>query len=151
MLCHADETSPSETDLRRSVSTAYYALFHHISARCVELIGRSEDKSLSRAKNQIYRSIGHGDILGACKKSKDLDLDFPTPLLEYATLFTNMYKSRCAADYDPTQDGEFKLPQVQHKIGEVEEAIRGFDAAHEDDRRAFAILIVVKSPKSGSK
>ena len=151
ILCRGDGANPSQTDLRRSVSTAYYALFHHISLCCSDLLGRSEVKSLTRAKNQIYRSINHRDVTAACNTAKKPGLDFPKPVSDYAALFLSMYRSRCDADYDPTSEGNFNLPQVQNKIGEVEQAIQSFDAADEDDRRAFAVLIVVKSAKSGSK
>ena len=46
LLCPIDGNEPSNTDLRRAVSTAYYAVFHHLSRACSELLVKSEDKLL---------------------------------------------------------------------------------------------------------
>ena len=79
--------------------------------------------------------------------AKEQHMDFPKPVIDYAALFLKMYKSRCNADYDPSDEGHFKVPQALNYIGEAEEAIRRFETSDEDDRRAFAILIAVKRAK----
>jgi hypothetical protein len=150
IMCAADEKEPSRTALRRAISTAYYALFHHLSANCADLLLGAEPAALTRAKMHVYRSIDHRDIVSACHAAKP-STDFPQPICDYATLFLNMYKSRCNADYDPSELGDFRIPQVLHKLGEVAEAIRRFDTADLNDRRAFAVLVAVKKPKGDRK
>ena len=44
--------------------------------------------------------------------------------------------------------GDFNLPQVEHKIAEVEQVIRQFELADEAHRRAFALLITIKKTQS---
>jgi hypothetical protein len=148
LLC-ADENGlpPARGDLRRAVSAAYYAIFHHASCNCSILIAGNSAKHLTRAKSQIYRSLNHRDILDACRMAKEPAMGFPQAIRAYAGVFLNMYKSRCNADYDPSEAGDFFGPQVLNQLGEIAEAIRRFDATDEDDRRAFAILIAVKRPR----
>ena len=93
---------------------------------------------------QVYRSLNHREMLEACKLAREQGLGFPKAIVDYAAFFLRMYKSRCDADYDPTEAGDFRVPQALNYIGEVEEVIRRFDGADEDDRRAFAILVAVK-------
>ncbi len=122
-------------------------MFHHVSDICSNLLVGDGSSGLRRARLQVYRSLDHKQVLDACQKAKIPDTDFPKPIADYSALFLNAYKSRCKADYDPTSDGDFNLPQALHKIGEAEEAIRRFESAELGHRRAFAVLVAVKRPK----
>ena len=60
---------PRETDLRRAVSTAYYAMFHILCANNANMLvgGESADRS-SPAWTQVYRGLNHLDAQRKCKK-----------------------------------------------------------------------------------
>lgn len=80
------------------------------------------------------RSIDHNDILAACEMANALKL-------------LNANKSRTKADYDPTEQSDFLVPQVRNKISEAREAIRRFDRAPLKHRKAYAILVAIKRNK----
>jgi hypothetical protein len=148
LLCPNAEILPSAIAKRRSISTTYYAMFHHISGTCTLLLAQGRCKALSRAQTQVYRSIDHRDVVAACHIARRPDLDFPKPISEYARVFLNMHTLRGRADYDPASSGDFNLIQAFNKIADVEDAIRGFDGVQEDDKRAFAVLIAIKKPRN---
>ena len=52
---------PSEADLRRAISTAYYAVFHTLAASNAELIAGQPQSSVSAyAWERVYRRLDHG-------------------------------------------------------------------------------------------
>ena len=52
---------PRETDLRRAISTAYYAVFHCLAAYGADtLVGGPGSNRDLRAWNRMYRSLEHG-------------------------------------------------------------------------------------------
>jgi hypothetical protein len=145
LICSTSLSPASQTDLRRAVSTAYYACFHFASNCCVvDLLGLGS-KNLSRAKSQIYRSLDHKDISAACVKTKDKDYGFPDGIRSFSIFFENMRKFRIRADYDIDESSNFNASHVQHLIGECEEAIKQYSEANVDDRKAFAILMAIKT------
>ena len=64
--CHklvpaAASPSPSEADLRRAISTAYYAIFHTLAASNAELIAGQPQSCMSAyAWERVYRRLDHG-------------------------------------------------------------------------------------------
>ena len=139
--------TPTQTDLKRAISTGYYALFHFISQGCADELAGGGAKPLSRAAAQVYRSLDHRDIAAACDKARSSSIGFPKEITELARVFDDMIRARQRADYDPAST--FVLLQVEDKLREVETVISGHGAADKDDRRAFAILVAVKSPARG--
>jgi hypothetical protein len=137
--------SLTSTDLRRAVSTAYYALFHFVCHSCVEIFLPASQRPLSRARQQAYRSLDHRDVKNACILAKDQKHGYPLLLQKFAEVFLELNKYRERADYDPSPRGEFQLRQVFALIGECEAAISNFNAADIDDRRAFAVQVCLKS------
>ena len=139
-----DGSTPSDGDLRRVVSTAYYALFHYISRSCADELTAGDVNQLSRAATQIYRSLDHRDIVVACEKARMPSFGFPKDLRRFADIFLGLQKSRHKADYDPLS--VFTRQQVEQKVRDAEAAIARHAAAARHDRRAFAILVAVKAP-----
>jgi hypothetical protein len=136
--------APSQAELKRAVSTAYYAMFRYVSQNCADEIAGGGMKPLSRAAAQVYRSLDHRDITAACEKARNARFGFPKEIFDFAVLFLEMHKSRQKADYDPVSI--FVPQQVQSKISNIEDAFREHAIASRDDRRAFAILVAVKAP-----
>ena len=144
LIAATSDAGPSSTDLKRAVSTAYYALFHFVSQSSADDLTAGGSRTLSRAASQIYRSLDHRDIAGACEKARLVSTGFPKEISDFAQTFLKLRKSRHAADYDPTS--QFHFRQVEKKIDDAERAINAFAASDRDDRRAFAILVAVKAP-----
>ena len=66
LLCVDPGQHATETDIRRAISSAYYALFHYLCDLAVQLIFNGSVKTLGRAKLQTYRALSHNGIGSAC-------------------------------------------------------------------------------------
>lgn len=130
---------PRETDLRRAISTAYYALFHCLAACCANtLIGGPGSNRDMRAWNRMYRSLEHGIARQRCRHS-DITT-FPVSIQNFAIEFVDMQDRRHAADY--AYDAEFRKSDVIRDIARIENVIADFNAVDISDRRAFAVHVL---------
>ena len=104
------DPNASETDLRRGVSIAYYAVFHHLLKTATErLLGTSRDVSYET----FYRSFRHPKMKSICdlldepqlKPHQAAALGFTQPSEDvriFAGGFTALQQARHEADYNPT-------------------------------------------------
>ena len=129
---------PSQANLRRAVSTAYYAMFHCL-AGCVAnaLIGRARDS----AWHQAYRALEHGKARNACENQRAIAA-FPPAVRRFATIFAAMQKVRQQADY--ALDGKYEKEDVRAAIDIAEGAIVVFEQADARHRRAFVAHVLFK-------
>ena len=132
---------PRETDLRRAVSTAYYALFHCVAQSGADLLvgGAGADRS-RHAWRQAYRALDHGVARQRCEKRRFITR-FPAEIQHFASLFAWMQTNRHAADYDP--DANFVKSEVLDMISDAELAIDEFQISPSRDRRAFAVYVLL--------
>lgn len=146
LACSGSEGAPpTQADLRRALSTAYYAAFHFVMAQCADLLTCDPGgRNLGRSWRQVYRSIKHADVRNACNAAAGPAYGFPAEIQAFAVLYPNMRRLREAADYDPNNDRVFNSQHVMAKISDVDFAIQQFSQADESHRRAFAILVAVK-------
>jgi len=133
---------PRQSDLKRAVSTAYYAMFHALCRNCADcLIGGTNSDRSAPAWRQAYRTIDHGYAGGQCKK-RDIISRFPSEVQDFAELFHSLQDKRHSADYDP--DSRFSRSDVVETIRAAEISIRQFQKARKKDRRAFAAWTAMK-------
>lgn len=132
---------PRQANLRRAVSTTYYALFHCLAACCADmLVGSAGSDRSEQAWRQTYRALLHGPARQRC--AHDNIEWFPNEIQDLANVFVNMQTKRHSADYDP--EAAFSKPEVIQDIDETENVIRQFPQASRKDRRAFAIYLLFK-------
>ena len=133
---------PTDAELRRAVSTAYYALFHALASCCADLLVGVDLARKDHPRHvlwiQTYRALDHSDTKRRCEKH--IVRTFPIPIQEFANQFANMQKNRHDADYNP--DASFTPDQVLKLIDETEVRITDFQNVSEDDRRAFAFYVM---------
>ena len=131
---------PRQSNLRRAVSTAYYALFHCLALCCADLLvgGPSADRSQS-AWNQTYRALQHGFARQRCQRP-DIS-GFPGKIQNFAGAFSEMQQHRHRADYNP--DATFVKADVMQLIDYAENAILSFQQVPARDRRAFAVYVLL--------
>src|SRR5262245_9318957 len=103
--------APRQANLRRSVSAAYYALFHTILTDASDqLVGRGQRHTPQYAL--VYRSVQHRQLTDLCKnvvKAKVPDKykpylpqgGFGPDLLAVAKTLIDLQGKRYSADYDP--------------------------------------------------
>jgi len=134
---------PKQSDLRRALSSAYYAMFHTLAKCCADLlVGGPGSKRSKPAWKQVYRSLEHRFAKDACNK-KELMAQFPKGIQIFAAHFVDMQVKRHAADYDP--DEKFYKSAVSLDIDMTEIIIELFRRESLMDRRAFAALVLFRN------
>lgn len=137
-LAKAAPSRPRQADLRRAVSTAYYALFHALACNAADcLVGTGRNRP-DKAWTQVYRSLQHAQAKEACKKVRTLG--FPETICECAATFITLQEARHDADYNP--DHSVKRLNALAAIDAAESAIENLDASARRDRMAFAVLLL---------
>lgn len=133
---------PRETNLRRASSAAYYAMFHCIAESCANtLAGATRASRSQQAWRQTYRALNHSYIRRRLSR-KEISL-FPNEIREFAILFISMQAKRHKADYDPDPDIQFTKSGALNDIRKAEEVIIQFGRTERNDRRAFAIYLLL--------
>jgi uncharacterized protein (UPF0332 family) len=96
-LAHKEPANPKQASLRRSVSTAYYALFHL-------LIDEAVSKwTVERQRSVLARTFEHGKMKGVCDdvlKTVKNGGSVPPELHTVAHNFIQLQQHRHTADYD---------------------------------------------------
>ena len=139
---------PRETNLRRAVSTTYYALFHTIATCCADtLVGGPSANRSEAAWTQVYRSVEHGSARSRCANQRMMER-FPDEIQGFARLFVELQIARHEADYNPDPEFEFYKDAVLQNIIDAEYQLQRFAEAPIRDRRAFAVYILMPLRRS---
>ena len=139
-LAKANPGRPRQAYLRRAVSTAYFALFHALAQDCADqLVGRGSSRSTT-AWVQAYRALEHGFAKNACKGAEKLG--FSSELVHCANEFIELQQARHDADYDP--QATFLRAEVLDLVNRAQVSIEKLHGARTADRRAFAVLLLLK-------
>ena len=139
-LAHASPRRPRQADLRRSISTAYYALFNAVAQDAADVLVGTGTLRASRTWGQTYRAVEHGFAKNACREAPRHP--FPPGIQVCADAFVRLQEIRHQADYDP--EARFKRVDAINWVADAEAAIAGLRSAPRADRRAFAIHILLK-------
>ena len=132
---------PLESDLRRAVSTVYYALFHGLAECCAdEFFNRNSRGQPGWVR--IYRALNHGRAREACQARKDIQ-PFCDEIRDFATRIVDLQDQRHQADYDPV--ATFRKSEVQRLIVDMRAVLDGFERADHGERRAFAALVLFRA------
>ena len=138
-LAQSPAAEPTQTDLRRALSTAYYALFHCLSASAADLL--TGDGVRGPEWHQVYRALEHGKAKRACRQQQALRA-FPSEIHSFAETFVELQGVRHEADY--ALEGEYLRPNVLAIINTAEDAINEFGQADIRHRRGFAVHVLFK-------
>jgi uncharacterized protein (UPF0332 family) len=140
-LCDSGRRKPRKADLKRAVSTAYYALFHALAKSCADsFIGSAKQIRTNRAWQQTYRALDHGFAKNACQNPAISQ--FPPAISDFAIVFATMQAKRHDADYNPFS--RFYKSQVLIDIENAKTAIEAFQKANAKDKKAFAAWVLLK-------
>ena len=157
-LANATGHRPSQADLRRAVSTAYYAMFTALATLCAnQVVGSSPQKRALPEWARTYRALDHGrsetvmnelDPERRSKAKQGIASSVDNSVEIFAETLDRLKLERHAADYDP---GPLKLKRksVLNLIGEAEAAILLLDGAPDDAKRQLAFACVVNRRKGG--
>ena len=128
---------PSDADLRRAISAAYYAVFHTLAASNAELIAGQPQSGISAyAWERVYRRLDHG----RARNNLRAILNLLSPAGEnFARTFIELQNLRLEADYNP--NATIISSDAVNAIAQAETAIRDFAQLTQEERR----LLVAQS------
>ncbi|MFM8608617.1 MAG: hypothetical protein ACKOBC_11740, partial [Hyphomicrobiales bacterium] len=99
ILVEARRNKPRQSDLKRALSTVYYAVFHALAHCCADSIAGTNRRSRSdRAWQHAYRSLDHGFAKSACQNTEIIK--FPSEMQDFANTFVSLQIKRHKVDYD---------------------------------------------------
>jgi uncharacterized protein (UPF0332 family) len=142
--------APRQVDIRRSISNAYYAVFHAILTEAADTFVGTTKRS-SPIYVLCYRSIAHRSLRELCadvRKStlpKKYSSYVPTNGLgpnipTFASSVMELQEKRHTADYDPTFSA--KISDARLTIRTARAALRRFQTASIAERTAFLGILV---------
>ena len=142
---------PSEAQLRRAVSTAYYALFHKVLRAGAERF-MGPDKQQSAGYNLLYRGFNHGRMKSVCEAlnvatlSKALQRQLgrtavSQEMRDFVSAFSLLQEARHLADYDPSAG--FVLSDSAALVEAADAAMTAFDQVMPDERADVLALLLV--------
>ena len=138
---------PRQVDLRRTISSAYYAVFHCIStAAADEFLGstlRGDPRYVL-----IYRSIEHRrtkqlcEVVASSEKYRKYIRNRPlsAAIKNFANAFPALQSKRHEADYDPSVS--LTTLDALSVIELAERAIAAFETAPQEDRKLFLTFLL---------
>ena len=129
---------PSQANLRRALSTAYYAVFHSLAGTIADIL---MGKGRNEAWHQVYRALEHTSARNACR-NMEVVRGFPPEIQGFADRFVVLQEARHRADY--ALDGRYYKPEVIELIDLAETAIALLEEADARHRRSFAAHVLFK-------
>ena len=127
-----------QANLRRAISTAYYAVFHSLARTAADLIVGTDR---NEAWHQAHRALEHGNAKNACLNQEAM-LKFPSEIRDFADAFAILQAARQRADYS-LEDRYSKL-DAQAAIDAAHNAIRSLMKVGTKDRRRFVAHVLFK-------
>jgi hypothetical protein len=146
---HLIDLSPGrQADLRRAISTAYYAVFHAVMKAAADAyIGRANEKSTEYVL--AYRHIEHAGLKNACETIKRQSFaddgqpgQFNPDLRAFAGAVVELQARRHAADYDPSL--YLYVLDARTVVATARDAVNRFRNLPSDQRLKFLFLLMVK-------
>lgn len=148
-LSQLDQRRPKQANLRRAVSSAYYAFFHFLASEaCRTVLGTGQNAVTYR--NVLARAFDHGAMKDACNSfsggslprtvTKGLPPSFriAPDLRSIAAAFVEAQERRHSADYDRSE--RFTRDDVIAFVQEVQLAIEKFQRLVDDESRRFFLV-----------
>jgi len=139
---------PRQASLRRAVSTAYYAVFHLLSA---DATAQASPAGPTGLRKRVQRSLQHTTMKTAAYALQSnpphprilalISGAIPTPLLSVARGFVRLQDERHNADYDLAD--HFDRSRVQGLIREAERVFRDWNTVRNtDEARIFLAALM---------
>lgn len=131
---------PRMANLRRAISSIYYAMFHCMTSNNADrIVGSSTSDRDRPVWLQIYRALEHRTAKNRCKDQ--MVRQFPLGIRDFAEVFETMHELRETADYNP--EALFSVDEVWYWSKVVYSVIESFEATPPQHRRAFAAYLLL--------
>jgi uncharacterized protein (UPF0332 family) len=134
---------PSGTDMRRSVSTIYYAVFNHVRAEFSRNVVGARDDAIGLEWEMAYRFPDHGRLKTACLDVKAATPPFSNLVLEFAAVFVRLQDVRIKADYS----SHFAMThqEAEALVVATEQILLTWAEVSEREQRRFTVFVCLKS------
>ena len=145
-------TAGTDAELRRAVSSVYYAVFHRVAAAAAERF-LGADQEGTAAYTILYRSFDHRHMKTVCEalRASTLKEKFRRQLGRpavsqdmrgFAEIFSALQDARHLADYDPA--ALFLTTDVLSLMDEAETALAAFDRAPPQEQTDVLALLMLR-------
>lgn len=121
----------TQANLRRAVSTAYFAVFHTLARIAADTL---ISKKRGAAWHQVYRALEHGSTTKACQNKKAIQ--------EFATSFIALQSERQLADYALNE--RYHRRRTLAAIEKAENAINKLESVEKQDYHDFVTHVLFK-------
>jgi uncharacterized protein (UPF0332 family) len=139
---------PRQSDLRRAVSSAYYAVFHALAAASADAFFGKANRG-GAAYSLLYRAFEHAQLKRICDTASRSALpdrhqralkiaSFSGSVRDFAASFVRLQKWRHLADYDPLE--RFDQSEVEAAISLAEDMLSNLDKITGGERQLFLAL-----------
>jgi uncharacterized protein (UPF0332 family) len=139
-LANREPTRPRQASLRRSLSAAYYALFHLLTTETAKNWKRPNERPI------IARMMNHGDMNKICIKKREELRRTSRPgdhLLTITSAFVQLQQDRHAADYDDSI--EWERSDVLDRVTMVKHAFASWRAIrNQPEAQQFLASLLLK-------
>lgn len=133
---------PTQSEIRRSISSSYYAVFHALARTCANaLVGKTPSRRPNKAWVEVYRGLSHGVCQKACSQANKVA--FPECIHNFADNFQQLQKLRHRADYDPSVKFDKKDAETWYQLAQL--SIASLRSAESVDKKAFATWVLISS------
>ena len=134
-------TQPAPAAIRRAISTAYYAMFHALTANNVDvLISPAHNQLTADAWIRIYRGLNHNHARSQLQQNRT---NLSASAQIFADLFCDLQNERHNADYNP--EATFTIQAATTWLDKAETTITEFLQTSRTERAAIAILTLIRS------
>lgn len=137
-LARTNTGKPRQSDLRRSISTAHYALFHALAKDAADFFAGANSSESSWA--HVYRALDHGHAKNVCQQINSPP--FPPTIENFAVAFLELQRARHNADYNPL----FRINRADALswCDRTEQALNDLQATPRPDRRSFIVQLLIR-------
>lgn len=145
-LARLDSSRPRQANLRRAVSSAYYALFHFLTDQASRVMLGGQHSQVPY-RQVIARGFDHGTMKDACRSFSGGNLPqaivqrlppgfaLPITLQVGARTFVELQEQRHSADYDLSLN--FTRANVLSLVQQAEQAFAHFNALPDRTLKKF--------------
>ena len=143
----SDPNGATDTELRKAVSCAYYAVFHTLCRACADvMVGPHAGSQLEQELwNMACRTLDHGPVRSKCNDTGSMSR-FSSDIRNFATKLVDLQRYRHEADYDPGTT--FTPSQVNQIIDNAADALAGFNNAPPDEIRLFITYLTARARRA---
>lgn len=151
-LAKLDPRRPRQVNLRRAISSAYYALFHFLVDKSCRVILGSQHRQ-KPYRHVLGRAFTHNGIKNSCKSfaggtlkssiTKGLPKSFsiPSEIRDIARTFVELQYKRELADYDLTE--RFSRSDVLGLVEQVHTVIHQFNQLRNSCEKKFFLACLL--------